>query len=155
MNKRFFALLALLALSGALPVGAETFYDQARVIDVQPVYKLRQLPVQVEQCGYEEAATAASVDPRTLGDARAVDPGVDLFGAMQREAALREPPDPVYRCRRVTQTESTQELAGYRVRYEYAGHIHERQMNERPGDTIEVAVKLGNGMESVQLARWR
>ena len=155
MNTRLITLVALAALAGALTAGAETFYDQARVIDVQPVYKLRQLPVQVEQCGYEQPATAPSVDPRTLGDARATDPGVDLFGAMRQETELRAPPDKVYRCQMVTQTESTQELSGYRVRYEYAGHIHERHMSERPGDTIEVAVDVGTEQGSTRVARWR
>ena len=96
-----------------------------------------------------------AVDPRTLGDARATDPGVDLFEAMRQEAELREPPDQVYRCRMVTQTESTQEVSGYRVRYEYAGQIHERHMSERPGDTIEVAVNVGTGTGSTRVARWR
>jgi hypothetical protein len=155
MNNPVITLLAVAALASTLPAGAETFYDQARVIDVQPVYKLRQLPVQVEKCGFEQPATAASVDPRSLGDARAVDPGIDLFGAMRRETELRAPPEKVYRCRTVTQTHSTKELSGYRVRYEYAGHIHERHMQERPGDTIEVAITMGTEGGSTRVARWR
>lgn len=153
MNNGLITLAATIALAGTLPAGAETFYDQARVIDVQPVYKLRQLPVQVEKCGFEQPA-ASSVDPRALGDARAFDPGTDLFGAMHREAELRAPPEKVYRCRTVTQIHSTKELSDYRVRYEYAGHVHERHMSERPGDTIEVAVNLGTET-SKRVARWR
>jgi len=155
MNRRLIPLTSFVALVLTLPTGAETFFDQARVIDVQPVYKLRQLPVQVEKCGFEQPESAASVDPRSLGDARAADPGIDLLGAMQREAALRAPPEKVYRCRTVTETHSAKELSGYRVRYEYAGHIHERKMHERPGDTIGVAVSMGQGTASTRVAQWR
>ncbi len=153
MNRRLITLTAFAALAGGLPASAETFYDQARVIDVQPVYRLRQVPVQVEQCGYEQPVNAESVDPRTLGDARSVEPGIDLFGAMQREAELRKPPEQVYRCRMVSQTESRQELSGYKVRYEYAGRVQERVMSEQPGKTIQVTVKLGTG--ATRVARWR
>ncbi len=155
MNKRLKNLAAVATLASSLPAGAETFYDEARVIDVQPVYKLRQVPVQAEECGYQQPARASSVDPRTLGDARATDPGEDLFGAMQREAELREPSEKVYSCRMVTRMESKQELTGYNIRYEYAGRIHERHMNEQPGTTIQVAVNVGTGTGSARVARWR
>ncbi|MDJ0927915.1 MAG: hypothetical protein QNJ73_09715 [Gammaproteobacteria bacterium] len=134
------ATLAILVL--ATPVAAEVFYDEARVIDTERIYEPRQVPVQVQQCGYEKPSTPAPVDPATLGDAKSVDPGVDLLGALYREIELREPPADVYRCRMVTRMETKEEFVGYRVRYEYGGRIYERRVAEHPGGTIRVAVRL-------------
>ena len=134
------AMLAALLL--ATPAIAETFYDEARVIDAERIYEPRQVPVQVQQCGYEKATTPPPVDPATLGDARSVDPGVDLLGALHRDIELREPPADVYRCRMITRMETKEEFAGYRVRYEYEGRIYERRVAEHPGGTIRVAVRL-------------
>lgn len=142
MRYSSFTFATCTALAFAMPGAAETFYDQARVLNAQPVYETRQVPAQVQECGYEQPSTARPVDPTTLGDARATEPGGDLLGALARDVELREAPAEVYRCRMVTRTESKQELAGYQVRYEYEGRVYERRMAEPPGDTIRVGVQL-------------
>lgn len=130
------------ALAFAAPAVAEIFYDQARVLDSQPIYEQREAPVRVQECGYEAPSTPRTVDPTTLGDARVTDPRVDLLGALNRDVELRELPAEVYRCRMVTRMESKNEVAGYRVRYEYEGRVYERRMAEQPGNTIRVGVQL-------------
>ena len=139
------AIAVVITLLPATPIAAETFYDQARVLDAQPVYEARTVPIQVQQCGYEKPATPAPVDSAMLGDAKITDPGIGLLGALQRDVELRELPAEVYRCHQVTRTESRNELAGYRVRYEYEGRVYERRMTEPPGDTIRVSVQLSAG----------
>ena len=140
------------ALVLALPATAEVFYDEAEVLDAQPVYEARRVPVEVQDCGYEQPATPAPVDPSQLGDARAIDPGADLLGSLQRDMALRASPE-VYRCQMVTKMESRQELAGYQVRYEYAGRVYERRVAQHPGDTIQVTVALNSSQP--RSGRWR
>lgn len=142
MRNSSFTITTFAALAFAMPAAAETFYDQARVLDTQPVYETRQVPVQVQECGYEQPSTPRPVDPTTLGDARATEPGADLLGALARDVELREAPAEIYRCRMATRMESKNELAGYRVRYEYEGRVYERRMAEQPGDTIRVGVQL-------------
>lgn len=145
MRAGLLSSMTLGALALSAPAAAQTFYDQARVLDTQPVYESRQVPVQVEQCGYEQPSTPVPVDPAVLGDARVVDPGAGLLDALDRDIELRRPPAEVYRCRMVTRHESKRELAGYRVRYEYEDRIYERRMAEPPGETIRVAVRLSAG----------
>jgi hypothetical protein len=135
-----------------LPATADVFHDEAEVLDAQPVYEARRVPVEVQECGYEQPSTPAPVDAAQLGDPRAIDPGADLLWALQRDVELRESAE-VYRCRMVAKVESRQELAGYQVRYEYAGRVYERRMAQPPGDTIQVTVALNSG--EPETGRWR
>ena len=145
MRYRLLVLTATATCTFTTPGWAEIFYDQARVLDVQPVYEDRRVPVQVEECGDEQPSSLKPVDPGILGDARNVDPGADLIGALQKDIELRQPPAKVFRCRMVTRTESVKELAGYQVRYEYEGRIYQRRVAEHPGDTMRVRIKLTAG----------
>ncbi|UCG71548.1 MAG: hypothetical protein JSV45_09780 [Chromatiales bacterium] len=142
MHKGLLTIATLTTLALAIPATAEIFYDEARVIATQPVYAARQVPVEVQECGYEQPATPNPVDPAMLGDARAVDPGAGLLGALDQDIELRKAPAEVYRCRMVTRMEAKQELAGYQVRYEYTGRVYERRVAQHPGDTIRVSVGL-------------
>jgi len=153
MLKDLLALTTIAAFVLAAPARAQVFYDEAAVIDSQPIYEARLIPSQVQECGYEPAARPSPADPALLGDARATDPGTDLFGALQRDTQLREPPPDIYRCRVVTRTETKNELAGYQVRYEYGGQVHERRVAEHPGNTIRVSVQLSTTQSGV--TRWR
>jgi len=133
-------------LSSATPASAgEIFFDEARVLDSQPVYETRQAPVQVQQCGYQDDVAPGRAEPGLLGDARSSDPAVGLVAALRAEMDLRAPPEPVYRCRMVTRMEDHDELVGYRVRYEYDGQIYERRVREAPAATIRVRVRLSVG----------
>lgn len=136
----------MLTLLASPAFAGEIFFDEARVVDTQPVYETRGKPVQIQQCGYEELRPNERVDPASLGNARSVSPSAGLVEALQTDIELRLPPEPVYRCRLVSRIEHSEELVGYRVRYEYDGRIYERQIAERPGETIRVRVRLGAGL---------
>ena len=155
MRTGYLTLLTLAATVLPLPIVAETFYDEVQVIDAEPIYEARQVPVQGEQCGYEQPTSPPPVDSAVLGDARSVDPGTNLLGALHRDVELRQPPAPVYRCRTVTRMESQQTLAGYRVRYEYQGQVYEQRMAAHPGDRLKVAVQLEAGTRRSRFARHR
>lgn len=156
MRAVLLSITTVAAMALATPAAAETFYDEARVLDAQPVYAPRDVPVRVQQCGYEPPAPPPRVDPAVLGDARTVDPGASLPGTLRRDVELRDPPADVYRCRMVTRMESQNELAGYRVRYEYGGRVYERRVAERPGDTIRVRVRISAGRsELVTRQGWK
>ncbi len=158
MRYRLLAITSISAMMLAMPAAAEMFYDQAAVLDTQPIYEARQVPVRTEQCGYEPSTTQRPVDRTMLGDARVRDPGADLLGALTRDIELREPAADVYACRMVTRMESKTELAGYRVRYEYDGRVHERRVAEPPGETIRVGVQVSvgqSGIAAAALNRWQ
>ena len=153
MHHRSFMMTVIAATAVVTPAVAEVFYDQARVLEAQPIYEPRVVPEQVRECGYQPAATRGPVDPGTLGNARTVDPDADLVGALQRDVQLREPPSPVHRCRMVTRAGSENRLAGYRVRYEYGGRIYERRVAQHPGNTIAVSVQLSAGFSAPRRVR--
>lgn len=156
MRDDLFAITTVAAMALATPAAAETFYDEARVLDAEPIYAPRDVPVTAQQCGYERPASPRPVDPAVLGDARAVHPDASLLGTLRRDIELRDPPADVYRCRTVTRMESQNELAGYRVRYEYDGRVYERNVAERPGDTIRVRVRISAGRsELVTRQGWK
>lgn len=148
-------LATLAATVLPMPVLAEIYYDEVPVIDAEPIYEARQVPVQGEQCGYEQPTSPPPVNPAALGDARVADPGTNLLGALNRDVALRQPPAPEYRCRTVTRMESQQTLAGYRVRYEYHGKVYEQRMAAHPGDRLKIAVQLRPGTGYSRYARHR
>jgi len=135
----------VMLLSATPAAAGEMFFDEARVLDSQPVYETRQTPVQVQDCGYQDAAAPGRADPTVLGDARSPDRAAGLVDALHTDQDLRAPPQPVYRCRMVTRMEKRDELVGYRVRYEYDGHVYERRMPEAPAATIRVRVRLSVG----------
>ncbi len=145
MREGLIAVTTTMAMALTTPAAAEMFYDQARVLDAQPIYEPRDVPIRVQQCGYEKTSTPLPVDRAMLGDARAADPDADLLAALHRDVELRDPPADAYRCRMVTRMDSQNELAGYRVRYEYGGRVYERRVAERPGDTIRVRVRVSAG----------
>lgn len=149
MHVGTFAMTTVVAVALANPVAAEVFYDEARVLDAQPIHEPRDVPTRVQQCGYERPATPPAVDPAVLGDARATDPGADLLVTLRRDIELRDPPADVYRCHMVTRVESRNALIGYRVRYEYGGRVYERRVAERPGDKIRVRVRISTGRSEV------
>ena len=135
----------VMLLSATPAAAGEMFFDEARVLDSQPVYETRQTPVQVQDCGYQDAAAPGRADPTVLGDARSPDRAAGLVDALHTDQDLRAPPQPVYRCRMVTQTAERRELSGYRVRFRYEGRIYERHMAEDPGERIRVRVRVSAG----------
>lgn len=135
--------MALLSSMGAS--AGEIFFDEATVVDSQPVYETRHVPEQVQQCGYEEGWSDADVNPALLGDARSTMANDDIVDALRSEPGLRGSRQSTYRCRMVTRSTERQELSGYRVQFRYEGRIYERHMAEQPGERIRVRVRVSAG----------
>ena len=135
-----------IALSAATAVAAgEIFFDEAQVLDSEPLYETRNVPEQVQECGYEETWSSTPVDRALLGDARSASPREDIVDALRSESAMRGSEQRQYRCHTVTRTAAREELAGYRVRFSYEGRVYERRMADRPGDRIRVRVRVSAG----------
>lgn len=139
------ASLCIVLLSVTSASAGEMFFDEATVVDSQPVYETRRIPEQVQRCGHEEGWTAAQVNPALLGDARSTSANDDIVVALRSESSLRGSRQSTYRCRMVTQTAERRELSGYRVRFRYEGRIYERHMAEDPGELIRVRVRVSAG----------
>ena len=123
----------------------EIFFEEAQVLDTEPVYEKRNVPEQVQQCGYEETWSEMPVDRVILGDARSSAPGEDLVEALRSESGMRGSTQRQYRCHMATRTTTRNELTGYRVRFRYEGRIYERRMSEKPGDVIRLRVRVSAG----------
>ena len=151
------------------PQPAATFVDRARVQDVQPQYQVVQVPRQ--ECTSQYVQDAPQVVGGERGYGGAIIGGVagGLLGNQVgkghgREAAtaagavigaitgdrlqnnnapqqvVQAPPREVRQCRTVM--DSQQQLAGYRVTYEYRGNEYVTVMREQPGRTLPVRVSV-------------
>lgn len=125
------ATIAALHLHQA--VAEEVFYDKAPVISTKPLYETRTVPITTEQCDHEDNdATNQSEKSSTIGLIDAI------RGGGQRHAAENHQP----RCRAITRYESREEVAAYKVRYQYGNEIYERRMDSDPGAFVRVRVRL-------------
>ncbi|MFQ5634556.1 MAG: hypothetical protein ACE5G3_04395 [Gammaproteobacteria bacterium] len=122
----------------------EIFFDQARVLETEPLYETRADPARVPQCASDKRPHASN-DSEILGDPRGIDPSATLAGVMRTDMQLRRTRDSARRCRTVTRTDSAGKIVGYRVRYEYDGRVYESRVARRPTDTIRVRVRLSVG----------
>lgn len=146
MSKFAGAISFCITLSGAQAVAAgEIFFEEAEVLDTEPLYETRDVPEQAQQCGYEETWSEMPVGRVTPGDARSSSPAEDLVEALRSESRMRVSQQRQYRCQMVTRTTTRNEMTGYRVRFRYAGRIYERRMSEKPGDVIRVRVRVSAG----------
>lgn len=157
------SLLPLLALTAAA-AQAQSFVDNARVQSVEPQYETVQLPreectsqwvteVQPAAGGYggviigglaggllgnqvgkghgREAATAAGAVIGAIAGDRLAGGSAQAGAPAQRE---------VRSCRTVYDTQ--QRLIGYRVTYDYRGHLSTIVTSEQPGQTVPVRVSV-------------
>jgi len=157
-------------LAGVLAPGlvwAGATYDQARVVDVQPMYQSVTHTVPREVCQEQRVQTGAgggqSPVPPLLGAViggvagNAVSNknqpvgaaiGAVLGGAIGYDIARRNarPPYVTYGtqevCTTVQDTYEEQQLSGYRVRYEYLGQTYAAVTRNHPGDTVRVRVDV-------------
>lgn len=137
-----FSLVAAVAvfLSVAHHANAgETWVDKARVIDVEPLYSTKHIPVEQEVCSTEQDTDVVSVHHSNGTHDSDSD---DLVGAIYRDIEVRRVSEPVYRCHTITRLEQRETIVAYKVRYEYGNEIYERRMNEEPGPFVRVRVRL-------------
>ena len=150
---------------------AGTGYDQARVLDAQPVYERVSYEVPVEAC--REETVAYSPKPRRAS-ATAPILGAIIGGALGNAVGHKKRNKQVgtvvgavlggsigadvsrrnrghdegvrYRTEQVCDTayerREEERLAGYRVRYEYAGQTYTTRMQNDPGEFVRVRVNV-------------
>lgn len=160
------ALLALLAAGGAA-VQAQEFVDQARVRNVEPQYESVQVPRNectsqwvhetrtVEAPRNYTGAVIGGVAGGILGHQVGKGSGRDaatavgaVVGVMagdhlanqNRVAQVEQVPREVRNCRTVSDVQTR--INGYRVTYEYRGHMYTTVMPEDPGRTLPVRVSV-------------
>lgn len=167
---RIATTFCLLAATAAIGAQAETFTDNARVRSVEPQYESVQIPRnectsqwvndpqpvvtaprsyggaiiggvagavlgnQVGKGHGREAATAAgAIAGAVAGDRIGNNNGGAVVGYQQQ-------PREVTSCRTVNEVQNR--LTGYRVTYEYRGHVSTTLMRSEPGPTVPVQVSV-------------
>jgi len=127
-----FRPLALAAILLASDLLAADFYDYAEVMAVEPVLEASRDIGRGAGCqGAEPGAHAGAESSQVVG--RGVD---SLFEAVRqdldRAGCVISPPD-------------APRIIGYRVTYRYAGTEYVNVLNEDPGPTLKVQVRLEAG----------
>jgi uncharacterized protein YcfJ len=166
----FFALA--LASSGTVQADNDydpSYVDTARVISVKPVYRLVEVSVPYEECWDEKIAgsshTYRARDSYVAPIAGAIVGGVigNQFGGGSGKDALtvggallgaaigdnvrktpRRHSSPRYeqRCSTTYETNTREELDGYKVKYRYNGEVFHTRMPYDPGDSIRLRVSI-------------
>ena len=158
-----FAALAL----GHAQVYADVRFDQAEVIDVEPIVERVATVVPRERCWVEtvrerrrtsaSAPLAGALVGGAVGHALghrkrnkqvgavvgavlggAIAHDIDRHGARHRRVRQRV-------CEVVEETSYRERQRGYLVTYRYGGSTHRARMDEHPGDTIRVRVQVSPG----------
>lgn len=159
--------LVLAGLLGPSVAFAGVTYDQARVVDVQPVYQTVSYQVPREMCQEQRVQTGAG------GGQSPVAPllGAVLGGALGHAATSKNEPvgtaigavlggaigyniarqtaQPRYVtygtqevCSTVQDIHEEQRISGYQVRYEYLGQRYTTITRNQPGSTVRVRVDV-------------
>lgn len=162
-------IMAPLLLAPAVAF-AGTSYDHAKVVGVDPIYETVRIAVPREECfdervaygGRRHQSSTAPIFGAIIGGAigNAVGHhkrnkqvgtvvGALLGGSIGADIAYqnRHRHEPVrYRteqvCQMVDEMHEEQRLAGYRVRYRYAGETYSTRMDRDPGDRLRVRVRV-------------
>ena len=160
-------VLAFSALVPSFALGAS--YDEARVIDVQPLTETVSYTVPRQVCSEQRVATGSyggtNVAVPVLGAiaggvlGSAVAHGHDnkragaaigaVFGGAVGYDYARRTASPRYTtydtqnmCTEVQDTHEEERVTGYRVRYEYLGETYVTTTANPPGDTVRVRVDV-------------
>ena len=166
--------LSLIFVSGitaaATSAQAAVTYDEARVLDSTPIYRVVETSSPREECWEEEVAhrdrgRGESATPGILGAViggalgNAVGHhrrnqqvgtvvGAILGGSIGRDVGRNRDNrsdtyyETVERCRTTYVNEQEEKLVGYDVRYSYNGSQHTVRMSEDPGSTVRVRVDV-------------
>lgn len=164
-----FRSVTLLALLVPALASAQTTYDRAKVVAVQPLYETVAYEVPREQCriesvpyhnpGHYRSATApilGAIIGGSLGHAvghkkrnKQVGAvvGAVLGGSIGADIAHRRSRHHVsYRseevCRVVNEIHEQERLAGYHVTYRYGGATYTTRLDRDPGPTLPVRVRV-------------
>ncbi len=177
---RFVMAGALLFTVGAMPAWASdnqgsyskqpydnASYDYARVVDVQPITEVVQIPDNQQVCRQqnvrrrvpERRSPVPAIFGSILGGVighqfggghgktAATIAGAAIGGAVATDAQYRRYPPRFYtaqeqRCRTETNWRSEERVVAWDVSWKYRGKIYRSTMNEPPGDRIPVRVSV-------------
>lgn len=142
-------------------------YDYARVVDVQPVTEIVQIPRERQVCRQERVRRHVpehrSPAPAILGSilggvighqfggghgkTAATIVGAAIGGAIATDAQYRRYPPKHYtvseqRCHTETEWHSEERVVAWDVSWKYRGKIYHSTMDEPPGDRIRVRVSV-------------
>jgi len=142
-------------------------YDYARVVDVQPITEVAQIPQEQQVCRQqnvrrrvpERRSPAPAIFGSILGGVighqfggghgktAATIAGAAIGGAVATNAQYRRYPPRYYtvperRCRVETSWRSEERVVAWDVSWEYRGKIYQSTMDEPPGDRIPVRVSV-------------
>lgn len=135
--------MTLAVLTPRPGIADETFFDTARVLASEPIYATIPATVPARECAVADGVyPPVKMDPALLGDARGAAPESGLVAALRADSRLRRQSAPPEPCLGPGPTHGRAEVIGYRVRYEYEGRVYERRMDESPGATIRVRVRI-------------
>lgn len=131
----------LLGCSQAWGSPPELYEDRARVLEAVPIEREVAEPVRVRRCKPPSPAHLTWLEPQ-LGDLRAGRRQLGLVDALLEDRRLQAEVEPTLGCRTVTTELLRRRVVGYRVRYRYDGRIHERTLDEHPGEWLRIRVRL-------------
>ncbi|MEP4892134.1 MAG: glycine zipper 2TM domain-containing protein [Aliiglaciecola sp.] len=161
LNLQSISIATLLFGLSATQALADSRYDYAKVIKVDPVYQYTSVKQPVQQCypvkktvSYNNAhqraqstiagAVIGGVIGNVIGDNR----GSTITGAVIGGAIGSQAQGPQYstsvtqHCETVYQTsKKVRKIKGYNVKYRYQGAAYETFMQSHPGNTVKVKVK--------------
>lgn len=120
--------------------GEASYIDYARVLQVDPISEVVEVPVEKEHCHHSRRAQRT--DEAIAGDVRSAKFGISIGEAIGEDIRHRERSMDMRRCRLVTIYERRDRIVAYRVRYAYAGDVFVRRMNDHPGERVRVRVSL-------------
>lgn len=166
-------IFSVALLAGLLPgwAAADSTFDMADVVDVEPLYETVRYEVPREQCHVERIPVRRHVSGRSvtapivgaiiggaIGNAvghkkrnKQVGTvvGAVLGGSIGADIGRRNRQrydESVYSsqrvCRTVSEYREEDRVSGYRVTYRYAGELYSTRMNRDPGPTLPVRVRV-------------
>ena len=157
--------IALLTMPPAL---ADVQYDEAPVVDVEPIIERVQTVEPTQRCWFERVSvrrtTSSATAPllgavigaaignavghnkrnKQVGAVAGAVLGGSIAHDISRREAHRAPPRSVRRevCDVVENVKVEERTSGYLVTYRYGGQTHRTRMATRPGETIRVRIHV-------------
>jgi uncharacterized protein YcfJ len=117
-----------------------SYFDFARVLQVDPIHEVVSVPVKQERC--RQSSGARRADETMAGDVRSAEFSISIGEAIDEEIRHRERTADMRRCRLVTSYEKRNRIVAFRVHYAYDGNVFVRRMNDHPGKRLRVRVSL-------------
>lgn len=163
LNLKYISMTALLLGFSSSQALADTRYDYAKVINVNPVYQYVTVKQPVEQCYPVQqthrytsnqrertqstiaGAVIGGVIGNVIGDNRASTvTGAIIGGAIGNHSQKPQYSSPVTQhCEtHYEPAKKVRKIRGYNVKYRYRGEAYNTFMDQHPGNKVKVSVKV-------------